>query len=49
MVYVYLGIAIVAEVVATTALKASEGFTKPLPSLLVGPGYGSPSTACPCA
>jgi multidrug transporter EmrE-like cation transporter len=35
MVYVYLVIAIVGEVVATSALKASESFTKPLPSLLV--------------
>ena len=35
MAYVYLAIAIVGEVVATSALKASESFTKPLPSLLV--------------
>ena len=40
MVYLYLAIAIVSEVVATTALKASESFTKPLPSLLVVAGYG---------
>lgn len=40
MVYLYLGIAIVGEVVATSALKASESFTKPLPSLLVVAGYG---------
>jgi small multidrug resistance pump len=33
-------VAILAEVVATTALKASEGFTRPLPSLLVVLGYG---------
>jgi multidrug transporter EmrE-like cation transporter len=39
MVYVYLAIAIVGEVVATSALKASESFTKPLPSLLVVAGY----------
>jgi small multidrug resistance pump len=38
MVYVYLAIAIVAEVVATSALKASESFTKPLPILLVVAG-----------
>ena len=38
--YLYLAIAIVAEVVATSALKASESFTKPLPSLLVVAGYG---------
>lgn len=35
-----LGIAIVSEVVATSALKAAEGFTRPLPSLLVVIGYG---------
>jgi multidrug transporter EmrE-like cation transporter len=40
MAYVYLAIAIVGEVVATSALKASESFTKPLPSLLVVVGYG---------
>jgi multidrug transporter EmrE-like cation transporter len=37
---VYLYIAIVGEVVGTSALKASESFTKPLPSLLVVAGYG---------
>ena len=37
--YVYLGIAIVAEVIATSALKATAGFTKPLPSLVVVFGY----------
>jgi len=37
---VSLLVAIVAEVVATTALKASEGFTRPWPSLLVVFGYG---------
>ena len=40
MVYVYLAIAIVGEVGGTSALKASESFTKPLPSLLVVAGYG---------
>ena len=35
MAYVYLAIAIVGEVVATSSLKAAESFTKPLPSLLV--------------
>lgn len=39
MAWLYLGIAIVAEVIATTALKFSEGFTKTLPSLLVVMGY----------
>ena len=33
-------VAILAEVVATTALKASAGFTRPWPSLLVVSGYG---------
>jgi small multidrug resistance pump len=40
MVYLYLALAIVGEVVATSALKASESFTKPLPSLLVAVGCG---------
>ncbi|WP_031499905.1 DMT family transporter [Bryobacter aggregatus] len=35
----YLGIAIVAETTATSALKASEGFTRLLPSIVVGVGY----------
>ncbi|MCX4029029.1 QacE family quaternary ammonium compound efflux SMR transporter [Endozoicomonas sp. SM1973] len=39
MVYVYLAIAIVAEVAATSALKASEEFTKLTPSLIVVIGY----------
>lgn len=38
--YVYLALAIVAEVVATSALKASEGFTRLGPSLLAAAGYG---------
>ncbi|MDL0431763.1 SMR family transporter [Marinobacter sp. TBZ242] len=37
--WIFLGIAIVAEVVATTGLKASEGFTRLWPSLLVIAGY----------
>lgn len=40
MAYVYLTIAIVAEVAATSALKASEEFTKLIPSLVVLVGYG---------
>jgi small multidrug resistance pump len=40
MVYLYLAIAIVAEVAATSALKASEEFTRPIPSLIVIFGYG---------
>jgi small multidrug resistance pump len=38
--YVYLAIAIAAEVVGTSALKASENFTRLWPSLLVVLGYG---------
>ncbi|MFM8733978.1 MAG: DMT family transporter [Pirellulales bacterium] len=38
--WLYLAIAIVAEVVGTSYLKASAGFTKPLPSLAVLAGYG---------
>jgi len=38
--YVYLALAIAAEVIATSALKASEGFTRTGPSLLVAVGYG---------
>jgi small multidrug resistance pump len=32
--------AIVSEVIATTALKLADGFSKPLPSLVVVVGYG---------
>ena len=39
--YVYLAIAIVAEVTATNALKSSQGFTKLVPSLIVVCGYGA--------
>ncbi|NDK38384.1 QacE family quaternary ammonium compound efflux SMR transporter [Pseudoxanthomonas gei] len=38
--YLYLSIAIVAEVIATSALKASNGFTNALPSTVVLVGYG---------
>lgn len=38
-VYVYLTIAIVAEVAATTLLKASEGFTRLWPSVGTVVGY----------
>jgi len=37
--YFYLAIAIVAEVIATTALKAVDGLQRPLPLLLVLAGY----------
>ncbi|MFG1183625.1 MULTISPECIES: DMT family transporter [Xanthobacter] len=39
MSYVYLLIAIVAEVIATSALKQAEGFTKFGPSVIVVVGY----------
>jgi small multidrug resistance pump len=37
--WLILAIAIVAEVIATSALKASEGFTRLMPSVLVVVGY----------
>jgi small multidrug resistance pump len=40
MQYLYLTIAIVAEVIATSALKSSEGFTRLWPSVIVAVGYG---------
>lgn len=40
MAYLYLAIAIIAEVIATSALKASAEFTKLLPSIIVVVGYG---------
>ncbi len=39
MTYLYLALAISAEVVATTFLKLSDGFSKPLPSLVTVIGY----------
>ena len=39
MTYLHLAIAIVAEVIATSALKASDGFTRLGPSLFVVAGY----------
>ena len=39
--YLYLTIAIVSEVIATSALKAASGFTRLGPSLLVVVGYAS--------
>ena len=41
MQYVYLLLAITAEVIATSALKAADGFSKPLPTLIVALGYGT--------
>lgn len=37
--YITLSIAIIAEVIATSALKASDGFTRLLPSAIVVVGY----------
>ena len=41
MTYLYLFLAILAEVMATSALKSAEEFTKLWPSLLVLVGYGA--------
>jgi small multidrug resistance pump len=38
--YLYLTIAVVLEVIATSALAASHGFTRPVPSLVTAVGYG---------
>jgi len=38
--YLYLALAIIAEVVGTTALQASDSFTKIGPSIVVVIGYG---------
>lgn len=37
--WLFLGIAIVAEVVATSALKSSDGFSRLMPSIVVVVGY----------
>ena len=39
MQYIYLTIAILAEVIATSFMKQSEGFTKLVPSLVTAGGY----------
>lgn len=38
--WLFLAVAIVSEVIATSALKASQGFTRPGPAVLVVAGYG---------
>ena len=38
--FVILFFAILSEVIATSSLKYSEGFTKPIPSVVVAVGYG---------
>ena len=37
--WVYLFLAIMSEVIATASLKSTEGFTKPIPSIIVLVGY----------
>jgi small multidrug resistance pump len=37
--YLYLSLAIAFEVAATTALQASNGFTRPLPAVITVAGY----------
>lgn len=37
--WIFLGLAIISEVVATTSLKSTEGFTKLVPSIIVVIGY----------
>jgi hypothetical protein len=39
MTYLYLGIAIVGEVIATSALKATNEFSRPGPTAVVAAGY----------
>ena len=39
--YLALGTAIVAEVIATTALKSSDSFTRLVPSIITVAGYGT--------
>lgn len=41
MTYLLLGIAIAIEVLATSGLPATAGFTRPLPTLLVLTGYAA--------
>ncbi len=41
MAYLYLALAIISEVIGTSALKASEEFTKLLPSTIVMIGYAA--------
>ena len=41
MKWIYLSVAILAEVAATSALRSAEGFTRLLPSMIVVAGYGT--------
>lgn len=38
--WLFLGLAIICEVIATSALRATDGFTRLIPSLIVVVGYG---------
>lgn len=40
MSWIYLAVAIVCEVIATSSLKASDGFSRTIPSVVVVVGYG---------
>ena len=40
MAYLYLAIAIIAEVIGTYCLKLSDGFTRPVPGAITVVGYG---------
>ncbi len=39
--WIFLSVAIAAEVIGTSALKVSENFTRLLPTLIMAAGYGS--------
>lgn len=39
--WLFLGMAIIGEVIATSALKSSEGFTRLVPSVIVVTGYAA--------
>lgn len=41
MSYLYLSLAILSEVIATSFLKASDGFTRPGPTAIMALGYGA--------
>ena len=41
MAYIYLGLAIIAEVIATSTLKATNEFTRVVPTIVVLVGYGT--------
>lgn len=40
MSYLYLTFAVIAEVIATSSLRATEEFTRPVPTLFMVVGYG---------